>query len=679
MSCAAERLAALITVSVLVSGISAQKPKTIDLQSELAELRGPFYRELLASEAPDKLRRNYRSMLLGVIDRYFRSNAGHRDVDEAYRALCREEVQLKGREAYRVVARLLRRDPKTSEAANLLAVASRPAAGVDSTTHSIWLLHLRSQTEISGEASRAVDVSIAELGLERGDPLTGWELLGRVSRDRSISAALRTRAKTLTRAYRTRVRETSHTTTAVDWSQMITVWREMRQREWKALPEAVWQAAGTLGPEVSWATVLLASAHSEPPPHLPKLGREHQNGRHIVAWSAYASGDMSAWSEARDHLGRPNAKVCLETLDTIFDLKFCHPSLHELLAPIIRKTKSAHTRALALRILSYQDLVRSPRGFVRASKSRIWQVRLALAEALGAYRHTDAVEQLSNLLADEHARIRHAAHDRLVTLTGRDLGLDKKAWHEWSLDPNSRIAPLRSPDRVVRSRNATTTRANYYGLRIESNRFVLVLDNSESMYYGLWDAAVRDANEFLGHPGKTARFGVVVFESDADTWKDKLVLASEANRKRARRYLEGSRPYGATNIIDALRKSAEVEGCDTLILLSDGMPNRGDPMQPDAIRRAFAKLNRHARLRVHTVYFVAGRRFPFDTTDRVFNSPLSTAQQAKREADRALAQDSELGRFLRALAEDNDGQSRIGFGDFRDPSPDTPFRETSDK
>jgi hypothetical protein len=58
-------------------------------------------------------------------------------------------------------------------------------------------------------------------------------------------------------------------------------------------------------------------------------------------------------------------------------------------------------------------------------------VRVEAATALGQYRQGRVVEALIGALSDDNLAVNARARDALRTLTGQDLGVDRKAWQSW--------------------------------------------------------------------------------------------------------------------------------------------------------------------------------------------------------------------------------------------------------
>lgn len=59
-------------------------------------------------------------------------------------------------------------------------------------------------------------------------------------------------------------------------------------------------------------------------------------------------------------------------------------------------------------------------------------VRIAAAEALGQHAEPRVVQGLIAALADSRLGVNHAVRQSLITLTGQDFGVDRRAWIDWN-------------------------------------------------------------------------------------------------------------------------------------------------------------------------------------------------------------------------------------------------------
>ncbi|MHC5041972.1 MAG: vWA domain-containing protein, partial [Planctomycetota bacterium] len=193
-----------------------------------------------------------------------------------------------------------------------------------------------------------------------------------------------------------------------------------------------------------------------------------------------------------------------------------------------------------------------------------------------------------------------------------------------------------------------------------------------------FDGVVEEMRAHLESAGPTTKFNVIEFDELPRLWSEQLVPANAAQVREAVTFLKRKRPYGPTNVIDSLRLAMRTPGLDTIVLLSDGLPNRGKPSDPQGILNAVSKQNRYARAAIHTVQLLRGRAFKHDQPrDKV--PPLGRQEKERRRQMREAAADTKLGGFLAQLARQNDGTFGVGFADAWLPPPGAKFRPSSDK
>ena len=391
-----------------------------------------------------------------------------------------------------------------------------------------------------------------------------------------------------------------------------------------------------------------------------------------------------AWQKIAADLRSSGADRRLALLDALHDVEVVGPAAIEALEKCALGTKDWRVVAMALRCLAFQDSEASPKALSRRKKHKRWQVRLAMAEALRGYRNREALDALVGLLGDAHLRVRRAAAESLTFLTGRDLGSSQKRWKSWLKEQGRDFAvPSRTEAkarrRVVATEDERYDRPRYYDIEIPSNRLVFVLDKSESMDWGPWDGAVDQVEEFLAAVGPTTSFALIEFAEDAKRWKKRAVPANKSSLKKGLGFLRRTKPHGPTNIIDALRLAMDLDDCDTIVLLSDGVPNRGDPSRPADILAALERENRHLRFEVHTVQLLIGRYIPHDAPADAEKQPLDEAEKQRRASLRERADANALGQFLSKLARRHGGFYTVAFGDRRVGPPGSGVRPTSDK
>lgn len=91
-------------------------------------------------------------------------------------------------------------------------------------------------------------------------------------------------------------------------------------------------------------------------------------------------------------------------------------------------------------------------------------------------------------------------------------------------------------------------------------------------------------------------------------WKPKLMPASSGNKEDAKKFVSALQANGGTFTLNALRHAMEVDGADTVVVLSDGFPNdvdmkTGAQMDGKKILDQVAQINRFKRRVIDTFGF----------------------------------------------------------------------------
>jgi len=465
------------------------------------------------------------------------------------------------------------------------------------------------------------------------------------------------------------------------WASCRELWHDLAGRRVTRFPDPTWERARQIGLPAH-AALLLAAATGEGSTPRPVDGAT-LHGRLLAAWmQRKLAGDGGPWERALAPLSKPSTDESLAVVDALFDLGLSEPALRGRLEEVAAHATPWETVSMALRTLQFDDCESAPAGLRKLQKHKMWQVRLALAEGLRAYRHKEAVDLLIALLGDKRLRVRAKARDHLELLTGERIGLSQKEWAKWRAAEGStlRLRPREiSAYKPFQASGHRYAQKDYFGLDIASDRLVFVLDKSESMYYGLFDGVIEEVRAHLEGAGPTTKFAVIEFDEKATAWKEEFAPANASTIDEATRFLQRAMPYGPTNIIDGLRRAIAMEEVDALVLLSDGLPNRGTPNTPAAILAEIGRINRYARVAIHTVQLLEGRSFPHDGPRGKERPPLDSGEKLRREQMRVYAPTTELGAFLKNLALDNDGHYGIGFADAYRPPPGAKFRPGTDK
>jgi hypothetical protein len=297
-------------------------------------------------------------------------------------------------------------------------------------------------------------------------------------------------------------------------------------------------------------------------------------------------------------------------------------------------------------VAAMKDL-RGTDAIITGLKDPCWQVRAAAIDAARAVRPRAAIEALIDRMDAEKGRLRLAAYRALVWLAGKDLGEDPGNWREWwagQVRKKGKKGKIeREYDEYKITRRKSVPR-RFFKVPTDSRRLVFVLDLSQSMTGS--SSPLKPENPHKTRVGGVTRFtmvvdellsivmsfdenvhfNIIVFSTNVRLWKPDLVKATPTNRSKAISFVRSRTPDGETNVFDALARAFGVSkgalrtgkgyfdemagkksalgfesGPDTIFLLSDGVPNRGQITESDRIVEEITRANRLRRLVIHTI------------------------------------------------------------------------------
>lgn len=239
-------------------------------------------------------------------------------------------------------------------------------------------------------------------------------------------------------------------------------------------------------------------------------------------------------------------------------------------------------------------------------------VRLEALRSLGALRSKLSVPFLVDVLARESGRLRGDARAALAALTGRDLGLNPGPWRRfWEREG----ATLRLPSKEDAERmlaeaakpDPTGTRAEFYGIQIESTKLTFVVDASGSMLEKAYtketrlEVAQRELRKAIESLPMGALFQVIAFAEVPRPFEDEPLRCTEKTAKRAIAEVDKLSAGGGTDVYRALGAAFAVDGIDTIYLVSDGDPTVGKFVDIEALRREVARWNSTRGLVLHCI------------------------------------------------------------------------------
>jgi len=355
--------------------------------------------------------------------------------------------------------------------------------------------------------------------------------------------------------------------------------------------------------------------------------------------------DMEVRDRALHHLGRlrdpaaqalyvaaaakPAGRKQLVLIDGLGSLPT--PGARALLSRSI-VSPDPRVRAVAAHALGFSHKKTARDELLKALQDSLWPVRAAALSSLRRVRDRGSVPALIDALERERGRLQHETAQVLREITGVDLGLEVLQWRSW-WEAQREALGRPAAGKTEEARYAGPT---YYGIRLVTNRVVFVLDLSGSMRDPVesseellrrlppedrprlgtelktkMDLARSQLARALEALPEDTVFSLVFFSDSPFVWERNLVPATAENKKRALQRVISSGPAGGTNLHDALRAALElggedpldhfIQGPDTIFLLSDGNPSRGEIRDTRRLRSWFRDENRPRRIRVNTI------------------------------------------------------------------------------
>ncbi len=99
-------------------------------------------------------------------------------------------------------------------------------------------------------------------------------------------------------------------------------------------------------------------------------------------------------------------------------------------------------------------------------------------------------------------------------------------------------------------------------------------------------------------------FNIITFNHEIRHFRNQLIMATDANKRRASKFVRDFVAEGETWTDAALEAAFDVAGVNTIFLLSDGAPRRNDTLlHIKPILNWMRDANRFRRIRIHTVGF----------------------------------------------------------------------------
>ncbi len=255
---------------------------------------------------------------------------------------------------------------------------------------------------------------------------------------------------------------------------------------------------------------------------------------------------------------------------------------------------------LAIEVLEAWDREEDDAALIEALDERAGPVRRRAILALGKRRRVPVVYALiAHMKArdrerdGEHQQVA-AALDKLV---GQRLGLGKdyEGWFDGDLDNLGAPPPRAGVDTTV----------TYYDASLVSPALVFLFDTSCSMRSrGYLEPAKAELARTLSSLPEGTRFNVLSFATEARLWQPRLVPASRRSLEAAVAHVGGLEVEGDRTRLDrALFRALAMEGVDTVVILTDGYPEKSQPIPDSVMLDLLEEHNRLRQVRVVTFGF----------------------------------------------------------------------------
>ena len=223
----------------------------------------------------------------------------------------------------------------------------------------------------------------------------------------------------------------------------------------------------------------------------------------------------------------------------------------------------------------------------------------ALSEALPGAGVEAAVERPA-VVAAIVASLRDAS--------GLSHGAVRERWLRWAdgLDPDWQRKKANKKGKTDdKDEGGSTT---FYGLQLNSDRLVFLVDMSGSMWKENGDSSRKEqveeelAKALRGLP-ESAMFNLIPYATDPGPWEDGLVQATERNVEKAVKWFASNTQRGKGDMWTALMPVLADPSVDTVVILSDGAPSGGDRWNLELWRWLLQDQNRLRGVTLHAVMF----------------------------------------------------------------------------
>jgi len=313
-----------------------------------------------------------------------------------------------------------------------------------------------------------------------------------------------------------------------------------------------------------------------------------------------------------------DARLALEAITAIEGLSSSW--LKELVTWTTSADREARNAAVA--VLGQARDKRHVGAVLQALEHDDWSTRYVAIEALQSIRDKQSVPKLIARLAVETGRLRKRVAEALWQLAAQPFEEDHARWQGWWAEAAEKftVASEKEVDKAAAERERkrlsarTTSQAKFFGLKVESQRVIFVLDISGSMLESMYgrfvgkrpaariDIAKQELTQAIKNLEPGTLFNILTFSSSVASWhKEGIVVKTAEAEAEALEWIERLGAVGATNLYDSLKTAFQDQDVDTIFVMSDGEPTNGEIIDPHRIREEVAHWNKHRKIKLNTI------------------------------------------------------------------------------
>jgi hypothetical protein len=352
--------------------------------------------------------------------------------------------------------------------------------------------------------------------------------------------------------------------------------------------------------------------------------------------------------------------VYVEAMASLAGSTAAHTALLELV-----KDRDTYIRGMAAAALGEHRSMDALPSLMALLDDKAWMVQCAALSALPRLSDKTALKaqlgKLVELMENTSGRVRVDCSEAMRRITGKNLGVEPAPWRK-AYDAGMLVGekpPEESdadkPEQFKPAYANQEEKPHYYGMPVLSNRVVLVLDISLSMYDAIeidkdrlrretsrrkpvvtgekksddpapaedqgydipwWkvktrlDLAKYQMMNLVSMLRDEQHFEIILFSKEVTHWMSKLVPATSINKQKAMALLETIKPEDATNTWGAIaaafdmvdvNKKGDAFGPDEMYFVTDGAPSVGDITDMEQILQATLQLCKVKPLKINII------------------------------------------------------------------------------